>query len=101
VEGTPSIFQILAKRLNSDSAAKISQKLIYTPDNSLNTNMTQSLRTGKHQTEWITISVDEYESMCRTIEILSDPDLMQQIEEGKEKSARVQDFEELARELGI
>jgi PHD/YefM family antitoxin component YafN of YafNO toxin-antitoxin module len=75
--------------------------LIYTLGNSVDTNMTRSLRTGKHQTEWITISVDEYKSMCRTIEVLSDPDLMQQIEEGKKKGTKVQDFEEVARELGI
>jgi hypothetical protein len=66
-----------------------------------NTNMAESIRTGKHQTEWITISVDEYESMRRTIEMLSDPDLMQQMEEGKRKGANVRDFEELAQELGI
>ncbi|RJS73928.1 hypothetical protein CW696_00430 [ANME-2 cluster archaeon] len=56
---------------------------------------------GAHEVEWITISTDEYESMRRTIEILSDRDLMEQIEEGKKDGAKVMDFEELASELGI
>ena len=38
-----------------------------------------------HQTEWITISLDEYDSMQRTIETLSDEDLMEQIREGKKE----------------
>lgn len=89
------------KREIEFSAPHHTQTLIYTLGNPVDTNMTRSLRTGKHQTEWITISVDEYKSMCRTIEVLSDPDLMQQIEEGKKKGTKVQDFEEVARELGI
>ena len=56
---------------------------------------------GRHETGWVTISTDEYESMARTIEVLSDKDLMKQIEEGKKNNARVMDFEELADELGI
>lgn len=56
---------------------------------------------GAHEAEWITISTDEYESMRRTIEILSDKDLMKQIEEGRKDGAKVTDFEELASELGI
>lgn len=49
----------------------------------------------------ILISVDEYESMKRTIDVLSDKDLMTQIKEGKKKGTKVIDFEELAAELGI
>jgi hypothetical protein len=56
---------------------------------------------GSHKSEWITISTDEYESLQRTIEILSDNDIMTQIREGKRKNAPTKDFEELARELGI
>ncbi len=37
--------------------------------------------------------------MKRTLEILSDKDLMKQIEESKKSKAR--DFEEVAKELGI
>jgi PHD/YefM family antitoxin component YafN of YafNO toxin-antitoxin module len=63
--------------------------------------MTEATKLGRHRTEWITISMDEYESMQRTIEVLSDPDLMAQIEEGKRAEVKARDFEELAEELGI
>ncbi|GBE55151.1 MAG TPA: hypothetical protein ENH28_06230 [Euryarchaeota archaeon] len=63
--------------------------------------MSEAIRRGKHKTEWITISLDEYESMKRTIEVLSDEDLMSQIKEGRKEDAKVLDFEKLARELGI
>ncbi|KUG05683.1 hypothetical protein ASZ90_016893 [hydrocarbon metagenome] len=39
--------------------------------------------------------------MQRTIEVLSDTDLMTQLGEGKRKNAPVRDFEELAGELDI
>lgn len=57
--------------------------------------------TGKHQSGWITISTDEYESMKETIEVLSDIDIMKQFEEGKKDSTKVRDFEELAEEMDI
>ena len=63
--------------------------------------MSEVARKGKHQTEWITISVDEYESMRRTIDVLSDKDLMEQVKEGKKKGTKVIDFEDLAAELEI
>ncbi len=63
--------------------------------------MSEVARSGKHQTEWITISVDEYESMKRTIDVLSDKDIMEQVKEGKKKGTKAIDFEELAAELGI
>jgi PHD/YefM family antitoxin component YafN of YafNO toxin-antitoxin module len=63
--------------------------------------MTEAVKHGRHQTEWITISVDEYESMQRTIEVLSDRDLMNQIEEGKRRDVKRRDFEEFAKELEI
>ena len=63
--------------------------------------MSDVLVHGKHETEWITISKDEYESMNKTIEILSDKDLMTQIKMGKQKSVKTRDFEEVAKELGI
>ncbi|PXF61575.1 MAG: hypothetical protein C4B59_03220 [Candidatus Methanogaster sp.] len=56
---------------------------------------------GTHESGWVTISTDEYESMVRTIEVLSDKDLMEQIEEGKCDNVKIMDFEELAKELGI
>ncbi len=57
--------------------------------------------TGKHQTGWITISIDEYESMKDTIEVLSDNDVMIQLEESKKSPDKVRNFEDLAKELGI
>lgn len=55
---------------------------------------------GIHSTGWITISVDEYESITHSLEILSDSDLMDQIKKSKEQDEG-RDFEELAEELGI
>ncbi len=49
----------------------------------------------------ITISTDECESIVRTMEILFDKDLMEQIEEGKKDDVKIMDFEELARKLGV
>ncbi len=63
--------------------------------------MANAAITGKHQTDWITISMDEYESMKETIEVLSDADIMEQLEEGKKKGTKIKDFEELSKELGI
>jgi PHD/YefM family antitoxin component YafN of YafNO toxin-antitoxin module len=63
--------------------------------------MTTASVMGKHQTGWITISMDEYESMKETIEVLSDVDIMNQIEEGKRDNIKVKDFEDMAKELGI
>jgi len=56
---------------------------------------------GKHETEWVTISRDEYDSMNRTIEVLSDKALMDQIKKGRQKGVKSRDFEEMARDLGI
>jgi len=57
--------------------------------------------TEKHQSGWITISTDEYESMKETIEVLSDIEIIKQLEEGKKDRTKARDFEELAEELGI
>jgi PHD/YefM family antitoxin component YafN of YafNO toxin-antitoxin module len=52
---------------------------------------------GEHKVRWVTISSDEYESMKSTLEILSDPELMQQIEESREdfKAGRYKELREL------
>ena len=39
---------------------------------------------GEHKAHWITISSDEYGSMKSTLEVLSDPELMEQIKESRE-----------------
>ncbi len=38
---------------------------------------------GEHKTKLVTISSDEYESMKATIEVLSDNDLLKQINESR------------------
>ncbi len=63
--------------------------------------MTNTATTEKHQAGWITISTDEYDSMKETIEVLSDVDIMKQLEEGRKEGTKVRNFEELAIELGI
>jgi hypothetical protein len=74
--------------------------LILENDNSF-IDMNKVLVHGKHDTEWVTISKDEYDSMNRTIEVLADKDLMAQIKRSKAKNIKSRDFEEVARELGI
>ena len=46
---------------------------------------------------WVTISSDEYESMKSTLEILSDPELLQQIEMSRKdfKAGRYKELREL------
>ena len=39
---------------------------------------------GEHKARWMTISTDEYESMKSTLEVLSDPELMEQIKESRD-----------------
>jgi PHD/YefM family antitoxin component YafN of YafNO toxin-antitoxin module len=63
--------------------------------------MNKVLVHGKHETEWVTISKDEYDSMNRTIEVLADRDVMGQIKKSKERNVKSRDFEEVAKELGI
>ena len=63
--------------------------------------MTITAITENHQAGWITISTDEYDSMKETIEVLSDVDIMKQLEEGRKEGTKVRNFEELAKELGI
>lgn len=63
--------------------------------------MNKALVHGRHETEWVTISKDEFESMNKTIEILSDKDLMTQIKKGRQNNVKSRDFEEVAKELGI
>ena len=46
---------------------------------------------------WVTISSDEYESMKSTLGVMSDPELLQQIEESLEdfKAGRYKELREL------
>ena len=52
---------------------------------------------GEHMAQWVTISSDEYESMKSTLEIMSDPELLQQIKESRDdfKAGRYKELREL------
>ncbi len=56
---------------------------------------------GTGKPGWVIISMDEYVSMMRTIGVLSNEDLIEQIEAGKRDTAKIMDFEELARTRGV
>ena len=52
---------------------------------------------GEHKANWVTISSDEYESMKSTLEVMSDPELLQQIDESRDdfKAGRYKELHEL------
>ncbi|MBS3056222.1 MAG: hypothetical protein J4473_02175 [Candidatus Aenigmarchaeota archaeon] len=56
---------------------------------------------GMHETSYVIISKDEYDSMQATIEVLSDNDLLKQINKSKEdiKKGKVRKWEDFAKEL--
>ncbi|MBI2547604.1 MAG: hypothetical protein HYW23_04135 [Candidatus Aenigmarchaeota archaeon] len=56
---------------------------------------------GKHEARWVTISTDEYESMKATIEVLSDPELMNQLRMSEEdiKAGRTKKLSNILKEL--
>lgn len=56
---------------------------------------------GKHESAWVTISLDEYDSMKATIEVLSDKMVMEQLRKSEEdiKSGRVKRWDDLIKEL--
>jgi hypothetical protein len=56
---------------------------------------------GKHETEWITIPLEEYDALNRTIAVLSDKNLMTQIRKGRQKNVRSRNLERLGNELRI
>ena len=56
-----------------------------------------------HNTTFVTISKDEYESMRETIDVLSDKELMGQLKESSKaiKECRVRKWDDFAKEKGI
>lgn len=54
---------------------------------------------AEHKAKWVTISEDEYESMKRTIEVLSDKDIMTQLKESK--NAKSRPWKDVKKELGL
>lgn len=61
------------------------------------------MESPKHETSFVVISRDEYDSMKETIEILSDKELMEQVKESKiaKENGKIRSFEDVAEELGI
>ncbi len=63
----------------------------------------QKINNGKHQTDWVTISADEYESMVSTLEILSSQKAMDKIKKGEQErlSGKGKNIDKLKKELGL
>ena len=62
--------------------------------------MSETAHEGKHEAGWITISTDEYDSMKATIEVLSDPELMDQIKKSEKdiKEGKVSKWDAFVKE---
>ncbi|MBI2173344.1 MAG: hypothetical protein HYT73_04040 [Candidatus Aenigmarchaeota archaeon] len=65
--------------------------------------MSEIIFKGKHESAWITISTDEYESMLATIETLSNPDAMKKIKKGEKErlEGKLKSLEHIKKELDI
>ena len=65
--------------------------------------MSEAMISGRHETEWITISTDEYESMKATLEILSNPELRKEFFEGKTQAreGKVRKLKDVAKDFGF
>ncbi len=63
----------------------------------------ETLTQSKHLTEWVTISMDEYESMKATIETLSSSNAVEKICRGERDLAegRSKTADRLKKELGL
>lgn len=70
-------------------------------DNAKN-KLDEYIITVKGKPAAILLSIDEYESLKETLEIMSDPELTQAIKEGEEdiRAGRVKDWEDVKKELG-
>jgi PHD/YefM family antitoxin component YafN of YafNO toxin-antitoxin module len=56
---------------------------------------------GRHESMWVTISTDEYESMKATIETLSDPEIMEQIRKSEAdiKAGKTKKWDNFVKEI--
>jgi PHD/YefM family antitoxin component YafN of YafNO toxin-antitoxin module len=79
----------------------VSPHCLLPENNYASIDMQKILVHGKHETEWVTISKDEYDSMNRTIDVLSEKELMAQLKKSKAMNVKSRDFEDVAKELGI
>jgi PHD/YefM family antitoxin component YafN of YafNO toxin-antitoxin module len=66
--------------------------------------MSSNVKLGeKHETRWVTISMDEYESMKSTLEILSNPKMRREALKGKKQAneGKTEKLESVLEELGV
>jgi len=65
--------------------------------------MSELILHGEHKTQWVTISLDEYESMKSTLEILSSPKAMEKIRKGEQErlEGKGKKLEDVKKELGL
>ncbi|GBE18444.1 hypothetical protein BMS3Abin16_01044 [archaeon BMS3Abin16] len=66
--------------------------------------MSSNVKIGeKHETRWVTISMDEYESMKSTLEILSNPNMRVEALKGKKEAneGRTEKLDSVLEELDI
>ncbi len=66
--------------------------------------MASNVKIGeKHETRWVTISMDEYESMKRTLEILSDPKMRREALKGKKQAntGKTEKLNAVLKEFGV
>jgi len=63
----------------------------------------ETLTQSRHPTEWVTISMDEYESMKATIETLSSREAVEKICRGEREltAGKGKPAEKLKKELGL
>ena len=61
--------------------------------------MTMLKELGKHETSYVMIGKDEYESMKRTIDVLGDKEIMEQIRASK--NAKSKPWKTIKKELAI
>ena len=63
----------------------------------------QKMFKSEHETEWVTLSLDEYESLLATIEILSNPKAIEKIKRGEKelKEGNFRRLEDVKKELGF
>ena len=64
---------------------------------------TAVIKHPEHTTRYVTITEDEYDSLVRTVEVLKDPELVEQLKKSKKdiKEGRVSDWEDFMKERGV
>lgn len=65
--------------------------------------MSELMLHGEHKTQWVTISLDEYESLLATIETLANPKAMEKIKQGERErlEGKLKSLDQIKKELGF